>query len=98
MIGEEPEQVLQGGCGQRPQHQGQHQGLEPEVEIQLEGVAAGELLLLLPVLCLLFAKGISSIRMGKKIVLLYPALLTIASAERRPPPGPPPAAPPGCGR
>ena len=28
--------------------------------------------------------------MGKKIVLLYPALLTIASAERRPPPGPPP--------
>ena len=28
MIGEEPEQVLQGGCGQRPQHQGQHQGNE----------------------------------------------------------------------
>ena len=28
------------------------------------------------------------------MVSIYPALLTIASAERRPPPGPPPAAPP----
>ncbi len=79
-------------------HQGQHQGLEPEVEIQLEGVAAGELLLLLPVLCLLLCQRYQLHPNGKKIVLLYPALLTIASAERRPPPGPPPAAPPGCGR